>query len=436
MTADGQNTMVYDGENRVASATNGGASGTYSYDGNSLRVTKTSSGATTVYIFSGSKVIAEYASGAAPSAPSTEYIYSGAQLLATIAGSSTTYHHPDHLSVRLSTDVNGNVSGQQGHFPFGESWYSQSTTTKWQFTSYERDSESGNDYAMMRYSVNRLGRFSSVDPIAGTIGNPQSNNAYTYTQNDPINLVDPSGAFLAAPPFPGLPFSPFPDFPFFMGEILPCGAISGGDPFGDSNSSDPSSSGLNRVSSNCYATGNGLGQGGGGGRDCIADPLGAGCTKQPPPPVDPIWNALSNLQKLLANDPDCLSFLNSSGVDALSRLATIMDGYYGQAGMLPTKNLNGTWSMINAVSFGYPGQLVTVNTVGAFFAGQLGTIMNSTDRHRITGGTPAARGFILLHELGHNTNVLSPDANNQSIVDANDKQLEQHCSKTIKAFSH
>ncbi len=85
---------------------------------------------------------------------------------------------------------------------------------------------------------------------------------------------------------------------------------------------------------------------------------------------------------------------------------------------------------------GPPAQLVTVNTVGAFYAGQVGNLILTMDRGRIPGGTPAAQGFILMHELGHNTNVLRPDAHLQSLVDANDKDLEQHCSKTIKALSH
>jgi RHS repeat-associated protein len=99
------------------------------------------------------------------------------------------------LSARVSTDSSGTVVGQQGHFPFGESSYSVNSTTKWQFTSYERDSESGNDYAIMRSSVNRLARFSSPDPIAGTTEDPQSLNHYAYGRNDPVNLADPLGLF-------------------------------------------------------------------------------------------------------------------------------------------------------------------------------------------------------------------------------------------------
>ncbi len=197
MTSDGSNTLTYDAENRVTNSANGGSAGAYAFDGNSLRVTKTVSGATTIYIFSGTKVIAEYASGAAASSPSNEYIYVGPQLLSTLTGppasATAVYHIADHLSPRVTTDSSGNVVGQQAHFPFGEDWYASSTTTKFKFTSYERDAESGNDYAMMRTSINRLGRFSSPDLLAGSIINPQSLNRYAYALNSPSNLADPSG---------------------------------------------------------------------------------------------------------------------------------------------------------------------------------------------------------------------------------------------------
>ena len=95
--------------------------------------------------------------------------------------------------MRVTTDSSGNKLGEQGHYPYGEAWYAASTTTKWQFTSYERDAESGNDYAMARYDVNRLGRFSSADPLVGTLDDPQTLNRYAYVRGNPISLVDPSG---------------------------------------------------------------------------------------------------------------------------------------------------------------------------------------------------------------------------------------------------
>jgi RHS repeat-associated protein len=192
MTNDGNNTLVYDAENHLLSATNGGASGTYTYDGNGLRVKKASGSTTTVYIFSGSKVITEYDNGAVPSSPSREYIYSGSALLAKIDSSGTKYYHQDQLSNRVVTDSSGNTLEQLGHYPFGESWYN-ATNDKLLFTSYERDAESGNDYAMARYNVNRLGRFSSPDLISGSTSNPQSFDRYGYALDDPANLIDPFG---------------------------------------------------------------------------------------------------------------------------------------------------------------------------------------------------------------------------------------------------
>jgi RHS repeat-associated protein len=192
MTNDGNNTLVYDAENRLLSATNGGASGTYTYDGNNLRVQKLSGSTTTVYIFSGSKVIAEYSGTSAPYPLSREYIYSGGALLAKIESGATKYYHQDHLSNRLVTDSNGNTLAQLGHYPFGESWYNASSD-KLQFTTYERDSESGNDYAIARSYVNRLARFSSPDPLSGGRSNPQSLNRYAYVTNAPQNYTDPMG---------------------------------------------------------------------------------------------------------------------------------------------------------------------------------------------------------------------------------------------------
>jgi RHS repeat-associated protein len=63
----------------------------------------------------------------------------------------------------------------------------------WFFTSYDRDSESGLDYAVARYYDSRTGTFCSADPLAGDPSDPQSWNRYPYGRNDPIDMTDPSG---------------------------------------------------------------------------------------------------------------------------------------------------------------------------------------------------------------------------------------------------
>ena len=148
---------------------------------------------------------AEYDNSAAVTSPTREYLY-GNNLLAIVTGSTggsggtIVYQHRDHLAPRLYTDVNGNCVGDQGTYPFGELWYSNNdtscsntTSSPWVYTSYERDQESGNDYALARSYANSQGRFLAPDPLEGVVGDPQSWNRYAYVENDPINLSDPSG---------------------------------------------------------------------------------------------------------------------------------------------------------------------------------------------------------------------------------------------------
>jgi RHS repeat-associated protein len=187
-------TYSYDGEDCLTSYS-GGA--TYACDGNHLRVTKNSS-VNTVFIYGNGQVIAEYDSGAPVNSPSREYIF-GHQRIATVVGSvagaggTITYQHRDLLSPRLYTDASGADVGEQGTYPFGESWYNNNTTSNWVFTTYERDPESGDDYALARSYSSTLGRFQSPDPVEGDPSNPQTWNRYAYVGNDPINVTDPTG---------------------------------------------------------------------------------------------------------------------------------------------------------------------------------------------------------------------------------------------------
>ena len=93
----------------------------------------------------------------------------------------------------MTTDTSGTAIATSGHYPYGENWYETGGVNKLKFTTYERDAESGNDYAIFRTYINRLGRFNRPDPIAGVIAAPQSLNRYAYVRNDPVGLTDPLG---------------------------------------------------------------------------------------------------------------------------------------------------------------------------------------------------------------------------------------------------
>jgi RHS repeat-associated protein len=60
-------------------------------------------------------------------------------------------------------------------------------------TGKERDVETGLDYFEARYRSAAQGRFTSVDPVSGWPGDPQSWNMYAYARNNPLLYTDPDG---------------------------------------------------------------------------------------------------------------------------------------------------------------------------------------------------------------------------------------------------
>lgn len=62
-----------------------------------------------------------------------------------------------------------------------------------QFSKEQNDSESNLYFLRARYYDPELGRFISKDPVKGHLNNPQSQNPYSYSLNNPINFSDPSG---------------------------------------------------------------------------------------------------------------------------------------------------------------------------------------------------------------------------------------------------
>lgn len=71
--------------------------------------------------------------------------------------------------------------------------------TRQDYTGYQKDNESGLEFAQARYYNTQHGRFTSVDPLtaSATIRNPQTFNRYSYVTNSPYKFVDPLGLTLA-----------------------------------------------------------------------------------------------------------------------------------------------------------------------------------------------------------------------------------------------
>ena len=100
----------------------------------------------------------------------------------------------DHLgSSAFITDGSGVAIQHLEYMAFGEVFVDQRRTgfgTPYKFNAKELDCESGYYYFSARYYDPRMARFLSVDPLAGEM--PEW-GSYTYTFNNPLKYIDPTG---------------------------------------------------------------------------------------------------------------------------------------------------------------------------------------------------------------------------------------------------
>ncbi|MBK9214288.1 MAG: RHS repeat-associated core domain-containing protein [Chloracidobacterium sp.] len=189
--ANGQS-YVYDGENKQVKASNGGGTlGEYFYDGDGKRVTKVvpSTGEVTIFVYDAAgKQIAEYST-----------------VVESVEDAKVAYLTADHLgSPRIHTDRDGKVTARHDYHPYGEEIITSQRTShaeytldsvRKQFTGYERDGETGLDFAQTRFYHSSTGRFTSPDDFARDTdtADPQSLNKYGYVRNNPLAFIDPTG---------------------------------------------------------------------------------------------------------------------------------------------------------------------------------------------------------------------------------------------------
>jgi len=212
--------FTYDGENKqtkVESLTAGtntvaGTLGEYSYDGDGKRVSKTGldpmgNAEFTIFVYDAAgKEVAEYST-----------------VVSDTAHAQVNYLTSDHLgSPRINTDAKGAIISRHDYHPFGEEIdgtggrtaglnYGDDYVRK-QFTGYERDGETGLNYAHARNYESTQARMMSVDPYSIVLEirvkkdereakvmlekylfKPQRWNRYSYVVNNPLIYVDPSG---------------------------------------------------------------------------------------------------------------------------------------------------------------------------------------------------------------------------------------------------
>jgi RHS repeat-associated protein len=114
------------------------------------------------------------------------------------ASDGSTVTHFAHLdgfgSVRFLTDRTGTVTDTFEYDAFGNIIARTGRTRlAYLFRSERQDPSTGLYYLRARWMDPKTGRFTQMDSFDGWNTDPPSLHKYTYTHNDPVNRIDPSG---------------------------------------------------------------------------------------------------------------------------------------------------------------------------------------------------------------------------------------------------
>ncbi len=224
-------TYTYNAANELTSSTQGSTTTNYSYDAdgnlsgwtsgglsfsyNTLNQTSAISGNN--YSYSGSDQTDRVQAG------NTSYEYSFNAISSQTDSSGTTYYTRcscakgtlvdertpsgayyylfDGLgSIVGLTDSNGTLVSTYQYDPYGNLTSSTgSVANPWRFAAGYFDSSTGLYKYGTRYYNPGFGRWSQQDPVRGSLADPTSLNRYLYAGDDPVNVMDPSGAFQLDP---------------------------------------------------------------------------------------------------------------------------------------------------------------------------------------------------------------------------------------------
>ncbi|MFG3052995.1 RHS repeat-associated core domain-containing protein [Kitasatospora sp. NPDC048239] len=197
----GTTTLTWNGEDKLTSLAKTGQAGatTYLYDADGNQLIRRSPGKTTVNLPT-DELTLDTASG---SMSNVRSIGAGGGLTYTrvtapIGGGNVVVQTADPHGtngVQITTDAAQSVT-RRATDPFGNPRGAQPSASAWAgtkgFVGGSRDDNTGLTNLGARQYDPATGRFISPDPLLDP-GIPQQWNGYAYSENDPINLSDPSG---------------------------------------------------------------------------------------------------------------------------------------------------------------------------------------------------------------------------------------------------
>jgi len=201
LIGDGAMNLAYDPENHLV-LVSGSASATYAFDPLGRRQTKSTGGNVTNFLGDGDDEIAEYdgsgnlerrfVPGPAINSP---IAYENCTVPSNCLGTNMTaeYYHTDHHgSVIAMSGSTGNpvtAESQYTYDAYGNNPSMSLTGQPFRYVGMYLDAETGLYHDRARSYAPVLGRFLQTDPV----GYKDDVDLYTYTHDDPIDGVDPSG---------------------------------------------------------------------------------------------------------------------------------------------------------------------------------------------------------------------------------------------------
>src|SRR3989344_3699334 len=201
LTGDGTWTHGWEYDNRLKQSVNGGTTVTYGYDHSGQRVKLVNGSSTTryankLYNSDGTKNV--------------KHIYAGTQLIATLENATLQYIHTDHLTgSNVATNSSGTMIQLLDYQPYGAlriDWKSGTYDEQRKFSNHEFDRDPTLTYGNARYYNQGIGRWISQDMVAShqpekVLQYPQQLNTYSYTSNNPLKYIDPTGHEQLSPTF-------------------------------------------------------------------------------------------------------------------------------------------------------------------------------------------------------------------------------------------
>jgi RHS repeat-associated protein len=167
----------------------------YQYDINGIRVAQNVDGQETKYLIDEVRkyamVAEEYNSSSRKS-----YVYGDKLVSQEQLGNTSYYSYDNQSGIRQLMNSQGNLTDSYSYSAYGELIQSIGTTSNsYLYRGEQFDQNTNLQYLRARYYDPTVGRFSTVDPLEGSLSNPVERHRYMYGNDNPISYSDPSGKF-------------------------------------------------------------------------------------------------------------------------------------------------------------------------------------------------------------------------------------------------